>query len=70
MNDPIKDNSIHNISKAIENLQRERWVLLFEVSQEASELIDQLVGMCHERINDLHDEYRTQNITVLPRRPR
>lgn len=47
-------NSIDNLTKTIQFLSHERYVLLFEVGEEAVDTIDELIDMVYFRIAELN----------------
>lgn len=49
-----EQNSIHNISKAIEALEREKWVIAIEVGAHESNLIQSVINSCEEKVMELN----------------
>lgn len=47
-------NSFHNVEVAISNLEREKYVILFEVGEDATKKIEEVIAECREKLKELN----------------
>ena len=48
------ENSFHNVQESIKLLEREKYVLLFEVGEDACVKIEDVIEMCQEKLKELN----------------
>jgi hypothetical protein len=48
------ENSFHNVQQSIQFLEREKYVILFEVGEDACVKVEEVIELCNERLKELN----------------